>query len=445
MANRIAKLENYLSNPKELSLHESEIAKLLKKIKNEDEELFIEYLKRLPSEILGEVVLEFPDSYLKDIVSEISTQKFTEAIEELESDDATDLIQDIEEIDKDKADEIFESLDEEDKEDIRKLKEYSEDEAGAYMQTELFSSNINNKIIEAIESFRKLKEAGEVENVHQIFLVDDSQKLVAIISLEDLITLDFNKRFIDVLDDEMKKPIFVLDKDDIQTAIKKFEEYDLSVLAVVDENGILLGRITADDVYDLIQDSATEQIYNLAGVDDEAEEESLKEAWKKRATWLFINLLTAILASFIIGLFDDVISQYVALAILMPIVASMGGNAGTQTLTVFVRQLALGELDTENSKEAIKKEIILSVSNGLMFGIVLAAIATLWFSNPMLGLVIALSMVINLLSAGFFGGVIPLILKKLNIDPAVGSSVLLTTVTDVVGFFSFLGLAKVIL
>jgi magnesium transporter len=194
-----------------------------------------------------------------------------------------------------------------------------------------------------------------------------------------------------------------------------------------------------------MQESATEQIYNLAGVDDEAEEESLKEAWKKRATWLFINLLTAILASFIIGLFDDVISQYVALAILMPIVASMGGNAGTQTLTVFVRQLALGELDTENSKEAIKKEIILSVSNGLMFGIVLAAIATLWFSNPMLGLVIALSMVINLLSAGFFGGVIPLILKKLNIDPAVGSSVLLTTVTDVVGFFSFLGLAKVIL
>jgi magnesium transporter len=187
-------------------------------------------------------------------------------------------------------------------------------------------------------------------------------------------------------------------------------------------------------------------MYQLAGVKEEFErEDNTLSVAKNRALWLFINLGTAILASLVIGVFDQTIQQYVALAILMPIVASMGGNAGTQTLAVMVRRLALGEIDHENSKEVIKKEIIISIFNGMLFGLVVALVAIVWFDTLMIGVVIALSMMINLFCASFFGATIPLLLKRFNIDPAIGSTVLLTTVTDIMGFFSFLGLAKIML
>ena len=208
---------------------------------------------------------------------------------------------------------------------------------------------------------------------------------------------------------------------------------------------LLIGRITSDDILDVIEDKATEQMYQLAGVDDDFEHDDLVTTAKKRAMWLFLNLGTAILASIVIGFFDQTIQAYVALAVLMPIVASMGGNAGTQTLAVMVRQMALGEIDFENSKDAIKKEIFISLFNGILFALLIGIIAYFWFNTALLGLVIGMSMIINLFSAGFFGASIPLLLKKYNIDPAVGSTVLLTTVTDIVGFFSFLMLAKLIL
>jgi magnesium transporter len=214
----------------------------------------------------------------------------------------------------------------------------------------------------------------------------------------------------------------------------------------VNDRGILLGRITSDDIYDIIEEGATEQIYNLAGVSDVAEqEESIWKIGKSRAIWLGVNLLTAIAASLVIGLFDTTLQSLVALAILMPIVASMGGNAGTQTLTVTVRQMALGDIDMDEARETIQKEVVISLMNGMLYAIVMGIIAYLWFQMPMLGAVIAAAMVINLLSAGFFGAVIPLSLKRFGVDPAIGSTVLLTTVTDIVGFFSFLGLATVVL
>ena len=206
-----------------------------------------------------------------------------------------------------------------------------------------------------------------------------------------------------------------------------------------------MGRITSDDILDVIEESATDQIYQLAGVDDDFEHDDLITTAKKRGTWLFINLGTAILASIVIGLFDETIQAFVALAVLMPIVASMGGNAGTQTLAVMVRQMALGEISFDHSKEPIKKEVTISLINGSIFAVLIGIIAYFWFNIPLLGVVIGLSMIINLFSAGFFGALIPLTLQKFNIDPAVASTVLLTTVTDIVGFFSFLMLAKIIL
>ena len=446
--------ENAIKDPIELlkkinKLHPSDIAYSLKKIEQKSEKDFFHIIKQLPDDILGEVILELPENLREDVYEELSIEKLTDAVDELESDDATDIIQEIEELDEEKAKEIFEGLEEEDQQEIDWLKRYEENEAGSYMQTELFSANINETIQDSLTRLKKGKAEDELENIHQVFITNNQKKLIASILLEDLIIFDFEKTYEQIINSHEEnsfKPFVVQDKDHIDDVAKQFEKYDLSVLAVVGYQDVLMGRITSDDILDVIEENATEQMYQLAGVDDDFEhEDNLFTTAKKRALWLFLNLGTAILASLVIGIFDETIQSYVALAILMPIVASMGGNAGTQTLAVMVRQLALGDIDFDNSKDAIKKEVFISIFNGLLFAILMGIIAWIWFNTAMLGLVIAMSMVINLFSAGFFGASIPLILKKFNIDPAIGSTVLLTTVTDIVGFFSFLMLAKIIL
>ncbi|BCD61507.1 magnesium transporter [Nitratiruptor sp. YY08-26] len=430
----------------EITLHPSEIAAFLKYLYSENKEEFFAILRKLPEEVLGEVLLELPESIKDEAIEQLSVKKLAKAVEELDSDDAVDLVKDIEDIDSDLEQKVLQNIDKEYKEEIETLSSYDESTAGAYMQTEVFKAYVDEKVKDAIERLRKLKAEGEVSNIHQVYVVDKDEKLKAIIPLEDLILYDFNAKFADIIHEKKYEPITVHVNEPVAEFIKKFEDYDLAVVAVVDDEGRLLGRITSDDVIDLIEEQATEQIYNLAGLEEEAEEEEdIKEVTKKRAWWLLINLGTAILASFVIGLFDETIQKYVALAVLMPIVASMGGNAGTQTLTVVVRKLALGEIDWQNAKKALMKETLVSLLNGLIFAVIMGAIAWIWFGNHLLGVVIALAMIINLLAAGFFGAVIPLFLKKVGQDPAVGSSVLLTTVTDVVGFFAFLGLAKVML
>ena len=431
------------------NLHPSDVAQELKKIKKLNSDLFYETLQKIPDDYLGEVLLELPEALRDKAYKSLSNEQIKEAIEELETDDATDIIQDIEDIDEQKADDILKSLDKEDQDDINWLKKYDADEAGAYMQIELFSAKKEHTIKEAIENLRKMKQDDEIENVHQVFIVDDENLLLASISLEDLITYDFDLTFGEVIDSAEEntfKPFAVQGNDDIDDVVKQFEDYNLSVVAVTGYKNRLLGRITSDDILDIVEQTATEQIYQLAGVHEESEQdEELIQTGKKRASWLFINLLTAILASIVIGLFDETLKEYIALAILMPIVASMGGNAGTQTLAVMVRQLALGDIDEQNSRDAVRKEIFLSLLNGFVFAVVLGLLASIWFSNITLGFVIGLSMIITLFCAGFFGSVIPLMLKKFDVDPAIGSTVILTTVTDIMGFFSFLALAKYIL
>lgn len=445
--------EEIIKDPNKLletldSLHPSDIANSLKKIKKESDEDFYFILKQLSDDTLGEVLLELPDNLRENAYAELSIEQLTEAVVELESDDQTDIIQEIEEIDVEKAKQIYDGLEEEDKKEIDWLRKYEEFEAGAYMQTELLSATITETIAESIERLKEAKANDELENIHQVFVVDENKLLLASISLEDLIVFDFNKTYAEILEgnENRFKSQQVHDHEKIDEVAKKFEKYDLSVIAVTGYQGMLIGRITSDDILDVIEDNATEQMYQLAGVDDEFEhDQNLITIAKKRALWLFLNLGTAILASLVIGIFDKTIQSYVALAILMPIVASMGGNAGTQTLAVMVRQLALGDIELENSKDVIKKEVFVSLFNGFIFALVMGLIAWFWFDEKMLGFVIAMSMIINLFSAGFFGASIPLVLKKLDIDPAIGSTVLLTTVTDIVGFFSFLMLAKIIL
>ena len=431
----------------ELSAYE--LAQHLKTLKKHDEELFAKYLEKLDPEILGDVAIELPDHMLKDVIDTLPAEKIVEALEELESDDATDLLQYIEDIDEDKARELFNELDKENQNEILRLRSYDEDRAGAHMQTELFSAQLEEKLGSAVARLRQEKQEGKLENVSQLFIIDKNSVLQYAIPLEDLILFDFTKTLkqnIESTQIDHYKPHMANDMDLMQDVADMFQEYDLNVIAVTSSTGILLGRITYDDIHDYIQESATEQIYNLAGVDDESEEDdTLFKAGRGRAVWLGVNLLTALFSSSIIGLFDETIAAYVALAVLMPIVASMGGNTGTQALAVTVRRLALGEIEFKDAKSVLKREVTISLVNGLIFGAIMGVIAAVWFDKGMLGVVIGLSMVTNLFFAGFFGTIIPLTLRRFNIDPAVGSAVILTTFTDAIGFFSFLGLAKWIL
>ncbi len=437
-------LELYLNGSEEHELHASEVAYLLKKIRKEDKDEFFLSLSRIPQDARGDVLLELPEKLKDEAISFFSTKELAEAVEGLESDDATDLVQDIDEFDEDKSEAVIAQLDDEDREEIEHLLHYEEDQAGAWMQIELFDAILDEKVQTARDRLKRLKDSGELENVHQVFIINEERRLIATIPLEDVILFDFNKTFREQL--ESKEFRSVEATADIEDVASMFEQFDLSVLPVVDRQGHLVGRITSDDIYDVIEERATEQIYNLAGVNDEVEqEEDLFAIFKNRASWLFINLITAILASIVIGMFDATLTAFISLAILMPIVASMGGNAGTQTLTVMVRKMALGDIDVVNAKQAVIKEFLVALLNGLIFAVLMGIVAYVWFDIPKLGLVIGLAMLINLLIAGAFGALIPLMLKRMNIDPAVGSTVLLTTATDVFGFFSFLGLASLVL
>jgi len=439
------KLQDYLDSHELSEIHPSKIVKILKKL---DDSEFSDALKLVPKDLLGDVALALPDRYFDDIVESLTVDELRHAVTELESDDQTDFMQELEELDETKASEVFETLHEDDKEEITRLKSYEEDEAGSYMQLELFTAYKDEIVQDVIKRFARLRKENEVENVQNLFITNKENKLKYAVGLDDLLIFDFSKTIIENIEasNDSFEPIKATDTEDIKEVVHTFEEYDLSVLAIVNAYGVLLGRITSDDIYDIINEHATEQMYNLAGLDDEAEEDDeIIKAGRKRATWLGLNLFTAIAASLVIALFADTLESIVALAVLMPIVASMGGNAGTQSLTVVVRQLALGDISQGDAMRIIKKEVVISLGNGLVFAIIMGIIAAFWFNMPLLGLVIGLSMVINLFMAGFFGATIPLFLKRMDIDPAIGSTVILTTVTDVVGFFSFLGLATYIL
>lgn len=439
------RLQEYLSSHETSEMHPSDIAKILKELEDSD---LIEAIKLVPKDLVGDVALALPDRYFDFVVDSLSVDELSYAVTELESDDQLEFMQELEEVDESVASQVFDILGEEDKQEITKLQTYDDEEAGAYMQLEVFTAKKNEIVQDVIKRFAKLRRVNKLENIQNLFITDNNAKLEYTIGLDDILIFDFSKTLEEniELSDDSFEPKKGVDSDDIKVIVHDFKEYDLSVMPIVNSYGVLVGRITSDDIYDIINEQATEQMYNLAGVNDEAEEDyEILKAGKKRATWLSLNLFTAIGASLVIGTFSATIESIIALAILMPIVASLGGNVGIQSLTVVVRQLALGEISKREAKRIIKKEISIAIINGSLFAIIMGIIAGVWFNLPMLGVVIALSMMINFFVAGFFGAAVPLFFRRINIDPAIGSSVILTTITDVVGFFSFLGLATYIL
>ena len=421
-----------------LNLHTSELAELLLACRNDEERLRL--MQAIPDDLLGDTLLELPETMKEDLLAKLNPSDIEDVVEHLDSDDATDILQSVK---PEVADEVIKGLDPEDRRGIEPLMAYDETSAGGLMQAELFKVRDDWSVEKVLSVLRRWGKS--IENLTYIYAVNQHGKLTGVVPLHALLFADPDEEIWRIADADF--PSVTVDEDQEEVA-RIFHKYDVLALPVVDKKGVLVGRVTADDIIDVVHEEATEDMYHLAGLshqDDLAEPVRIT-AWR-RGIWLMFNLITAVIASVVIAQFQNTLEQMVALAVLMPIVASMGGIAGTQTLTVMVRSIALGRVTFANARRALFKEVSVSVVTGLSFAFLVGLLASVWFPEYgiRLGLVIAAAIMINLLAAGLAGALIPLTLQRLNIDPALASGTILTTVTDVVGFLAFLGLATLFL
>lgn len=420
-----------------LKLHPDELAELLLNCK---ESKRVKLLGLIPQSKLGDTLLELPEGMQEDLLSVLDTGIISDAIKQLSSDDAIDLLQSV---DKNLVHEVIEQLEPDDRRGLEPLLAYGEETAGGLMQAELFKVRQDWDIDRVLSVLRRW--GHSIDNLNYVYVVDKEDLFIGAFALKLLLTQAPDTCVESIADRTFPRAIPGQDQEEV---VRMFDKYDVLALPVVDTNGILIGRITADDILDVVQEEATEDMYRLAALSDNDDlAEPVMLTAKRRGIWLAINLFTAILASLVVANFSYAIEQVVALAILMPIVASMGGIAGTQTLTVIVRGIALGRVTFANARRALLKEVLVGLVSGISFAIFIGFIATLWFpdSGLTLGLIIAAAMLINLLIAGFAGALIPLTLQRINIDPALASGTILTTITDVVGFSAFLGLSTMYL
>ncbi len=410
-------------------LHETELGDLLEALNSGQRARLVQ----LAGDAFDLTALTEVDEAIRlEIIDALSNAQIAEAVQELDSDDAVYILEDMETEDQD---EVLAALPFEERLRLRRALDYGEETAGRRMQSEFIAVPPYWSIGQTIDYMRDDRELPD--RFHEIFVVSPQYELIGSVPLDRLLRSQRKVKIGDIAEDVRSIPA----DEDQEQAARLFEQYDLLSAPVVDEARRLVGVLTIDDVVDVINQEADEDIKRMGGVGDEELSDSVLEIAKSRFLWLFVNLFTAILASLVIGLFDATIEQMVALAILMPIVASMGGNAGTQTMTVAVRALATREIDARNMRRVILRELAVGMINGVVFAALIGAMAGLWFASFSIGLVIAAAMVVNMISAALAGILIPILLDRFEIDPAVASSVFVTTVTDVVGFFAFLGLA----
>ena len=415
-------------------LSAADIADIINLIPRSEVKNFVEFIE---NDFNPEILAELDEHLREEVINYLGPTHVAEFLQKLETDDAVHVIEDLEEKDKNI---ILDKIPDVDRKDLELSLNYPEDSAGRLMSFDFVSLTPDMNVGDAIDCLR-LNDKLPVE-FYEIYLVDNYSKPIAAISLSNIIRSSRDKNLKDLQSHEL---VMISADMDRELVAYQFERFDLVSAPVIDSEDRLIGVITADDIVEVFKDEAGEDIKLLGGVGDEDISDSVIETSRGRFSWLFINLITAIIASIVIGIFDRTIEEMVALAILMPIVASMGGNAGTQTLTITVRSLSTRDLIPLNYKRIINREILVSFLNGLLFAIILGILSSLWFSNIGLGIVLAVAMTLNMVTAGFSGILIPLFLNKVRIDPALASSVFVTTVTDVVGFLTFLGLAAVFL
>lgn len=411
-------------------LHPSELADVLEAL-DPNERLALVTL--LGTEFDFASLTDVDEAIRLAIVENLPNEQVALAVQELDSDDAVYILEDLDEQDQD---EILARLPFTERIRLRRSLDYPEETAGRRMQTEFVAVPPFWTVGQTIDYMREERDLPE--SFSQIFVVDPTFRLVGAVDLDRILRTQRAVKIEEVMHETRYAIPAVLDQEEAAGII---QQYDLLSAAVVDENERLVGVLTIDDVVDVIQEEAEEDIKRMGGVGDEELSDSVAETTRSRFLWLLINLATAVLASVVIGLFDATIEQMVALAVLMPIVASMGGNAGTQTMTVAVRALATRDIDIYNAGRIIRRETMVGLLNGLMFAAIIGVVAGVWFQNYQLGGIIAVAMIINMLAAAMAGILIPLFLDKAGVDPAIASTVFVTTVTDVIGFFAFLGLA----
>ena len=392
----------------------------------------------IPIESKGEVLAELSEGVFKNLAHDLDNSELVNAIKVLDIDELADLIPDLPE--PLLADVLF-AIDTETRANLGEVLSYPEDSAGGLMNldTVMVRDDIS---LDVVLHYLRLK-SQLPEHTDTIYLVDREQKLTGILPIERLIT---QKGSDAAIQHALETPVIFQCLDDEEEVAKAFADYDLISAPVVNETQKLVGRITVDDVVDVIREQAEHDIMAAAGLKEEEDIFApVATTSRNRTVWLAVNLVTALLGSWVIGQFEGSIQQLVALAVLMPIVASMGGNAGTQTLTVVIRGMSLGTISQGNMMAVLRKETMVGVLNGLIWAIVIAVVAGLWYQNISLGLVIAAAMTANLVMGAIAGVCIPIFLDKMDIDPALAGGVALTTVTDVVGYFSVLGLATMLL
>jgi magnesium transporter len=413
--------------------HASEIAILFEKLPQEAKERIINLL---PADIASEVLSEMTEeSHPEDLLLNMHPDKRSDIVEELDYDDATDIISQLEEHEQH---EILQDIDQEDATNIRALLKYDEDTAGGIMNSEIIKVNINLDKKDALDEI--IRQSEEMEEFYTIYVVDDADVLQGILSIKSIIKARHDARVRDLV---VKDFVYVkadLDQEDVAGLIS---QYNLTTIPVVDDNMKLLGRVTVDDIIDVMEQESTEDILKIAGVsEDEELSGNWKEAVKSRLPWLVINLGTAYLAASIIRRFGTTVAQLPQIAAYMTIIAGMGGNAATQSLAVTVRRISLSDLSDAQAYNTVLKEFLVGLLNGAANGLIVFAIAMFYDADPKLGLVLFLAMTGNLVIAGLTGATIPLVLKRVGIDPAVASSIIITTFTDCAGFLLPLWLAS---
>jgi magnesium transporter len=412
-------------------LHQADVGDLIEAL---DPELRPRLVELMGHDFDFSALTEVDDTVREEILEELPSETVAEGVRELDSDDAVVILEDLP---KDEQAEILDQLPADERDALARSLEYPENSAGRRMQSEFIAVGPAWTVGQTIDYMRETPDLPE--RFWELYVVAPDRRLEGTVGLDRLLRTKRPVPIAELIDEELR-PVRVTD--DQEEVARMFERYDLVSAPVVDHDQRLVGVITFDDIVDVIEEEAEEDIRALGGVG--REEELSDTVWtiaKGRFPWLFANLLTALLASWVIRQFEGSIEKMVALAVLMPVVASMGGNAGTQTMTVAVRALATRELSSGNAWRIIRRELMVGVLNGLSFALIMGVIAASWFQVTDLGLVIGLAMVTVLVAAALGGILIPLVLIRLGVDPAVSSGPFVTTITDVVGFFSFLGIA----
>ncbi|MEL7106619.1 MAG: magnesium transporter [Pseudomonadota bacterium] len=415
-------------------LHPADVADLLEQLQPGPRR---EFLLLAGDLIDGETLSEIDEGIREEVIAFLPETVLADAVRDLESDDVVDIVEDLA---ADQQEAILDALADADRVAVEAALSFPEYSAGRLMQTEVVAAPAHWNVGQAIDFMRGRDDLPE--QFYHVVLVDPRHRPVGYVTLGKMMSSPRAVALTDVTEDSFRTIPAIQDEGEVAYA---FNQYHLISAPVVDDDGRLIGVITIDDAMVVLDEEHEEDILRLAGVGDESLSDRSLAIARRRFPWLFVNLVTSILASLVIAQFEDVIATIVALAVLMPIVASMGGNAGTQTLTVAVRSLATKDLTPSNALQVIGRELVAGLVNGAIFAVVMGIVGVIWFGTPMLGVVIGVAMVINLAVAGLAGILVPLTLDRVGIDPALASGAFVTTVTDVVGFFAFLGLAAVML